>query len=178
VRVPAKGAFVTHARGYAHKTVRALVVTNMYPSASDPALGVFVRDQVEALRRLPAHDVDLFAFAPGGARAYVRAARTLRRAHGADRYDVVHAHFGLTAWPALALRGGPVVVTLHGTDLAHPRSRRITRAALPRVALVAAVSPSLAAAVPSVRLRRPVAVLPCGVALDRFRPIPRAPITI
>ena len=48
-----------------------------------------------------------------------------------ERFDVVHAHFGLTAWPALALRGAPHVVTLHGTDLRHPRSRRITRAALP-----------------------------------------------
>jgi len=154
--------------------VRALVVTNMYPSPAAPALGVFVRDQVEALRRLPGADVEVFAFRPGGARAYLRAARALRRAHGGERYDVVHAHFGLSAWPALALRSGPVAVTFHGTDLAHPRSRRISLAALPYLALVAAASEELAATVPARRVRRPpVRVLPCGVALDRAIPIPR-----
>ena len=134
--------------------MRALVVTNMWPSAARPALGVFVRDQVEALRRLPGLDVDVFAFAPGG---YARAARDVRRAHGDDTYDVVHAHFGLTAWVALALGGpAPRAVTLHGTDVRHPRSRRITQAALGRMDLVAAVSEELAAVVPGhhdVRIR-------------------------
>ena len=152
--------------------MRALVVTNMYPSPGAPALGVFVRDQVEALRRLGA-TVEVFAFAPGGAAAYLRAAGRARRAHGGDRFDVVHAHFGLSAWPALAMRAGPVAVTFHGTDLAHPRSRRISLAALPRVALAAAVSEELAARVPPGRARGPVRVLPCGVAMDRMAPIPR-----
>ena len=65
-------------------------------------------------------------------------------------------------------------MTLHGTDLRHPRSRRITRAALPFLDLVAAVSPELAREVPGAGGRRRVAVLPCGVDLDRFTPIPRA----
>ena len=132
--------------------MRALIVTNMWPSASEPALGSFVRDQVDALRELDGVDVEVFAFPPGG---YLRAARELRRRHRRARFDVIHAHFGLTAWPALALRGAPHVVTLHGTDLRHPRSRRITRAALPFVDLVATVSPELAREVPGAGERRP-----------------------
>ena len=54
----------------------------------------------------------------------------LRRRYRHDRFDIVHAHFGLTAWPALAARGRARVLTLHGTDLAHPRSRPVTLAAL------------------------------------------------
>ena len=150
--------------------MRALIVTNMWPSASEPALGSFVRDQVDALRELDGVEVEVFAFPPGG---YLRAARALRRRHRRERFDVIHAHFGLTAWPALALRGAPHVVTLHGTDLRHPRSGRITRAALPLVDLVAAVSPELAREVPGAGGRRRVAVLPCGVALDRFVRVPR-----
>src|SRR5690349_20905266 len=50
--------------------MRALVVTNMYPSPQRPELGSFVRDQVEALRRIDGVQVELFAFAPGGAGAY------------------------------------------------------------------------------------------------------------
>jgi teichuronic acid biosynthesis glycosyltransferase TuaC len=153
--------------------MRALVVTNMYPSAGRPALGRFVADQVEALRRLDGIEVELYAFPPG-LRSYPRAARELRRRYRAERFDVVHAHFGLTAWPALALRGAPHVVTFHGTDLAHPRSGRISRAVVPFVALAATVSASLARLVPGAGTRRRVAVLPCGVDLERFRPIPRA----
>ena len=151
--------------------MRALIVTNMWPSASEPALGSFVRDQVDALREVDGVDVEVFAFPPGG---YVAAARELRRRHRRGEFDIVHAHFGLSAWPALALRDSAHVVTLHGTDLRHPRSKRITRAALPFLDLVAAVSPELAREVPRAGSRRRVAVLPCGVDLDRFAPIPRA----
>lgn len=153
--------------------MRALVVTNMLPTEERPALGRFVADQVEALRRIEGIEVELFAFPPG-LRSYPRAARVLRRRYRGERFDVVHAHFGLTAWPALALRGAPHVVTFHGTDLAHPRSGRLSRAVLPFVSLAATVSASLAGLVPGAGEQRRVAVLPCGVDLGRFRPLPRA----
>ncbi len=154
--------------------MRALIVTNMYPTPARPALGSFVRDQVEALRRIEGVQVELFAFAPGGAGTYMNAARELFRSHRAVRYDVVHAHFGLTAWPALAARGAAYAVTLHGTDLVHRRSRPITLAALPFEDLVATVSEPLAAHVPSWAVHGAKAILPCGVDLERFKPMPRA----
>jgi len=154
--------------------MRALVVTNMWPTAARPALGRFVADQVAALRRIDGVEVELFAFPPG-LRSYPHAARALRRRYRGERFDVIHAHFGLTVWPALALRGAPHVVTFHGTDLAHPRSGRLSRAALPLVALAATVSASLARErLAGSGTRRRVAVLPCGVDLARFRPLPRA----
>jgi teichuronic acid biosynthesis glycosyltransferase TuaC len=152
--------------------VRALVVTNMYPSADRPALGAFVRDQVAALRRQPGVEVEVFAFGPG-ARGYPAAARALRRRYRAGEFDVVHAHFGLTAWPALAARLGPVVVTLHGNDLFDPRSNRISRAALPFCALPAAVSRAFGTNVPGAGRTSRMAILPVGVDLGRFRAIPR-----
>jgi teichuronic acid biosynthesis glycosyltransferase TuaC len=152
--------------------VRALIVTNMYPSPQRPALGSFVRDQVEALRRRDDVEIELFTFDPGP-RAYPAAARELRRRYAHRRFDVVHAHFGLTAWPALAARLGPVVVTLHGNDLFHPRSNRISRAALPLTALPAAVSREFSRLIPGAGSTRRVAVLPVGIDLGRFRPIPR-----
>ena len=119
--------------------MRVLVVTNMYPSRERPWLGPFVRDQVEAFRRRDDLEVELFAFAPGP-RNLARAAVDLRRRYRGQRFDIVHAHFGLTAWPALLARLGPVVVTLHGNDLLVRRSYVVTRAALPFTALAAAVS--------------------------------------
>jgi teichuronic acid biosynthesis glycosyltransferase TuaC len=152
--------------------VRALVVTNMWPTPAAPQLGSFVFDQVAALRRIDGVAVDVFAFGPGP-RALGRALADVRRRHRDRAYDVVHAHFGLSAWPALAARLAPVVVTLHGNDLFHPRTNRITRAALPFTALPAAVSRAFSANVPGAGHTRRVAVLPCGVDLQRFRPIPR-----
>ena len=153
--------------------MRALVVTNMYPTSERPALGSFVRDQVEALRRRGDVEIELFAFPPG-LRSYPRAARELRRRYRGQRFDVVHAHFGLTAWPAVAARLGPVVVTLHGNDLFHPRSNRISRAVLPFVALPAAVSREFSGLLPGAGTTRRVAVLPVGIDVDALPADPAA----
>jgi teichuronic acid biosynthesis glycosyltransferase TuaC len=144
----------------------------MRPNAANPERGRFVRDQVQALSRLPGVDVELFELAPG-ARALAAAALQLRRRYGGQRFDVVHAHFGLTAWPALAVRARARGLTLHGTDLSHPRTRALTRAALPSVELLCAVSANLLARIPGRRARARAQVIPCGVDVDRFEPLPR-----
>jgi glycosyltransferase involved in cell wall biosynthesis len=123
---------------------------------------------------MPGVDLELFTFEPGGASQYARAAPELRWRYRGSRFDVIHAHFGLTAWPALAVRGAPHVVTLHGTDLVHPRSRAITLSALPLMQLVAPVSEPLARLVPPRLVRGSLEVLPCGVDVERFQPMPRA----
>jgi glycosyltransferase involved in cell wall biosynthesis len=145
--------------------MRALIVTNMYPSERRPALGSFVRDQVEALRRTGAVDIELYAFEPRG---YVKAAAELRHRRG---FDIVHAHFGLTLWPALAAKATKRAITLHGTDLAHSRSRAITLAGLRAMDLVCAVSQPLADGIP--RWAAKPEVIPVGVDTHRFKPIPR-----
>jgi teichuronic acid biosynthesis glycosyltransferase TuaC len=158
--------------------LRALVVSNMLPDAAHPERGRFVRDQVQALRRLEGLDVELYEFAPGAA-ALVAAARELRgrgraqRQRGEARLDVVHAHFGLSAWPALAVRARVRALTVHGTDVSHPRTRQATRCVLPLMDIVAAASAPLAAELPGRAARRRAMVLPCGVDMERFRPLPR-----
>jgi teichuronic acid biosynthesis glycosyltransferase TuaC len=157
--------------------ISALIVTNMWPSPARPALGSFVADQVAALRATGEVQLEVAAFGGGAGdpRAYLRAARSLRRTAGASGFDIVHAHFGLSAWPALAARGRVHAVTLHGTDVVHPRSRALTLAALPLQDLVAVVSPSLAERVPRAATRgRAPAILPTGVDLRRFAPTSRA----
>jgi glycosyltransferase involved in cell wall biosynthesis len=153
--------------------VRALVVSNMLADAAHPERGRFVRDQVDALRRLGEWSVELYEFSPGVS-ALVRAARHLGSRYSGERFDVVHAHFGLTAWPALTVKTQGRALTVHGTDVRHPRTRLATRAVLPTIGLVAAVSESLIQEIPSRRARERAQVLPCGVDMERFRPILRA----
>jgi glycosyltransferase involved in cell wall biosynthesis len=169
---------------YGRGIVRALVVSNMQPDAAHPERGQFVRDQVAALEGLRAEglEVELYEFPPG-AGALARAALDLRRRHAPRRlrgrrgspagFDVVHAHFGLTAWPALAVPARVRALTVHGTDVSHPRTRLATRAVMPLIDLPAAVSRELAGRVPGAA-HRAVAVLPCGVDLGRFHPASRA----
>ncbi len=155
----------------------------MRPDAANPGRGSFVRDQVAALRSIDGLQVELYEFGPGP-RALVGAAVELRRRHGppstltrrpaSARFDVVHAHFGLTAWPALAVPAGVRAVTLHGTDVTHPRSRLATRPVLELMDVVGAVSAALVQELPGRRTRSRALVLPCGVDTGRFRPIPRA----
>jgi len=155
--------------------MRALIVTNMYPSDERPALGSFVKDQVQALERTGKVDLDVFAFAPGGYRAYTKASTELGRRFRGGRFDIVHAHFGLSAWPARAVPARGRVVTLHGTDLTHPRSRAITLATLRLSDVVGVTSQPLAQRVPRWAASPDrVKLLPCGVDLHRFTRSDRA----
>jgi glycosyltransferase involved in cell wall biosynthesis len=155
--------------------VRVLVVSNMKASAEAPQRGSFVRDQVRALREIGL-DVETFDWPPG-ARNYGPAIRALRRRLKRERYDVVHAHFGLAGACARLAGASPLVVTFHGTDVRHPRSGAISRRLARREILVAAASRALfepEGGRPG--LPRPAgrsAVLPCGADLDRFAPADR-----
>ena len=154
--------------------MRALIVTNLFPTPERPEYGRFVLDQVEALRAPRATWRSRCSPSRRGCAPTPPPPARCGSGTGAAKFDVVHAHFGLTAWPALLANLGPVVVTLHGNDLFHPRSNRITRAALPFVALPAAVSREFSENVRGAGTTRRVAVLPVGIDLHRFRPIPRA----
>jgi glycosyltransferase involved in cell wall biosynthesis len=155
--------------------VRVLVVTNFEPDDSAPQRGRWVRDQVDEVRRRGI-DVDVFGFPPGRGE-YVPATRRLRALLRRERFDLVHAHYGLAGWCAHLAGARPLIVTFHGTDVRHglvgPLSRRLAW----RVDLVAVVSRALFMAEdgrPGLPAVPGSAVLPCGPALERFGPAPRA----
>jgi glycosyltransferase involved in cell wall biosynthesis len=93
--------------------------------------------------------------------------RVLRRS--LDGYDVVHANYGLTAPAALAQPTRPVVLSLWGSDLLGSvgwLSRRCARLS----DAVIVMTEGMAAELGGVDSH----VIPHGVDLDRFRPIPQA----
>ena len=153
--------------------MRALVLSNMRPDDGHPERGSFVRDQVSALRGVEGLEVELHELAPGPA-ALAAGLIELGRRYRGQRLDVVHAHFSLSALPALAVRARVRGVTLHGTDVRHPRTRVLTRAVLPFMDLIVAVSEPLAAQLPGRAARARARVIPAGVDVDRFAPLPRS----
>lgn len=151
--------------------MRALVVTNLYPSETKPRLGRFVRDQVEELRDLGV-EVDVFTF-PLGARAYLKASRDLRKKLKTTSYDVIHAHYGLCGWVAERAGARPLVVTFHGTDIRHPAVGSISRRVARRAEIAAGASGACfhdEGGKRGLPLRANSAVLPCGVDTERFSP--------
>jgi teichuronic acid biosynthesis glycosyltransferase TuaC len=155
--------------------MRVLVVTNFVPDARAPQRGRWVRDQVEEVRRLGV-DVEVFSFPPGSSH-YLPAAWRLRRFLRHESFDLVHVHYGLTAWSALLAGARPLLVSFHGTDVRHPVVGPLSRRLVARVDLVAAVSRALFEPEdgrPGLPPTPGAAVLPCGPDLRRFRPLPRA----
>jgi teichuronic acid biosynthesis glycosyltransferase TuaC len=151
--------------------MKVLVVTNMYPTADMPAFGTFVHDQVEALRRAGA-SVDVF-FVNGRVSAwnYLWGFFRLWRHLLTHRYDLVHAHYVLSGVIARAQWGHRVVLTHHGPEvLGHPRWQSwLCKVVTPFFDQVIYVSEET---------RRVLKdadgwVIPCGVKLDDFEPMPR-----
>ncbi len=149
--------------------MKILVVTNMYPVPEEPALGIFVQEQVEALRRQGV-EVDVF-FING--RRYRRNYLTgfLRYLPWplTHRYDLIHAHYPLTGLIARAQVRYPLVVTYHGIEVVFGWQGALCKLLAPRVDRVI---------VTSQRVREGLgmataSVIPCGVNLELFAPQPR-----
>jgi glycosyltransferase involved in cell wall biosynthesis len=142
--------------------LKVVVLTTSYPRHDDDPSGRFIADAVERLRHRGV-EIDVvspavfgtFGLAETGGivnnlrrkpwaapfliAAMMRAARTAAR-----DADLVHAHW-LPSGAIAAFTGRPVVVTLHGTDVALARRvRPLARRALRRAREVIAVSESLA----------------------------------
>jgi glycosyltransferase involved in cell wall biosynthesis len=123
--------------------MRVLIVTNMYPTPVEPAFGSFVKEQVDDLRGLGL-DVEEVIF-DGRARSteYGRAVGAVRRALRGRRFDVVHAHYGLSgAVAALASPRVPLVTTFHGSDYEGPAWQRCVSTVVARRSAPIVVSES------------------------------------
>jgi teichuronic acid biosynthesis glycosyltransferase TuaC len=161
--------------GYTLIPLRVLVVTNFMPDAAAPQRGRWVRDQVDEVRKRGI-EVDLFEF-PRGRDEYLPATRRLRALLRRERFDLVHAHYGLAGWVAKLAGAKPLLVTFHGTDVRHHLVGHLSRRLAWRVDQIAGVSRALFEAEdgrPGLPAVPASTVLPCGPDLSRFEPQPRA----
>jgi glycosyltransferase involved in cell wall biosynthesis len=154
--------------------MKILTLTNMYPTDLVPEYGTVVQEQVESLRAIGL-SVDVLKIGDGPAPGrhigkYVRALPALLRTVAAVSPDVIHAHYGLSGAIAVLQRRAPVVTTFHGSDTGYVRWQA-------RISWIVArrTTPIFVAADGAARLRisSPI-IIPCGVDLNRFRPLNRA----
>ncbi|WP_461329557.1 glycosyltransferase [Bradyrhizobium diazoefficiens] len=124
--------------------------------------------QVEQLRRF-GHTVDVIDILGSQSKMnYMRCTLDVVRMTSAVAYDIVHAHYGYSAYPAMFRLRAPLVITLHGTDVIGQSifERLSTRAVSHFADAVIVVSEEL-------RRRIPGIVIPCGVDLGVFKPYDR-----
>ena len=160
--------------------MRILLVSQMYPGAADPDLGVFVRGLEEALSAR-GHVIDRAVIdrRTSGKRKYVTLAAATLRAARRFRPDVVYAHFLVPTGLIAALAGGaPLVVTAHGRDVRNigwlPGIGAATRLVVRRAARVIAVSDYLRRELETKvqEARGKTVVIDSGVDLERFAVTP------
>ncbi|MEP7214051.1 MAG: glycosyltransferase [Acidobacteriota bacterium] len=158
-----------------------LMITSEFPTLERPHSVPFITRQVEFLERAGV-DVDVFHF-KGAKRLsnYIRAWRRLRTHTNGKHYDLVHAQWGQSA--ALAMpKHLPLVITFRGNDLEGIVGKdgkitllgRIQRGVSKMMARFAdeviVVSESLGEHLE----RTDFHVIPSGLDLEMFRPIPSA----
>lgn len=147
--------------------MRVLIVTNMYPTPAEPAFGSFVKDQADDLRGLGL-DVEQVMF-DGRTRSteYGRAVGVVRSALRAGRFDIVHAHYGLSgAVAALARPRVPLVTTFHGDDYEVAWQRCISTVVARRSSAIVVSERGR-----SRLFKRHAAVIPMGVDTVLFTPV-------
>ncbi|MDZ5841073.1 glycosyltransferase [Stenotrophomonas maltophilia] len=134
--------------------MRALVISNMFPSPESPASGVFVRRISEQMMD---HGISVQHVVKGNGSSkiasYFKFYFLSFWASLISRHDLIYLHFPSHAFPAvwlaLALRNVPLIVHVHGADVAPDRPGRLRQAlvrfmtarALRRASLVIAPSP-------------------------------------
>jgi glycosyltransferase involved in cell wall biosynthesis len=157
--------------------MRLLVVTARYPTLDRPAAGAFVRDRLRD-PRLQATVVAPHRY--DGAR-WARFARLVWEALSTrGRFDGVEGHFVLATGPlaliGARIRGLPLVVYAHGTDVRDAAHRSALHRWLARRVIASAdavVANSAETAGQVARLGGRAAVIPPGIDLSRFGPTSR-----
>lgn len=159
--------------------MRILIVTQMYPTPSEPDLGAFIQ-QIERELVRQGHEVGVAAIGQrGGSKLkYVRLLRdSVRRARG-SRPDVIWAHFlapaGAIAAVASRASGVPLVLMAHGRDVrnirAIPGVEAATRFALGRARALIVNSEYLGAQLDDRLGATDFEVIDLGVDTERFAP--------
>ncbi len=163
------------------RSYRILVVTNLWPTESDPGYGSFVQAQMESLRPLGVEFDTLFIDGRASRWNYLRGVRQMRALLRKNRYDLVHAHFGLSGWVARCQLRVPVVVSFMGDDvLGRPRQDgtitpygRFLQASSFLLARMVAASIVKSQQMKSKLRLASAEVIPNGVDLNAFQPIER-----
>ncbi len=168
--------------------MRVLAITNMYPTIKAPFSGIFVEQQINSLCKLGI-DVELLVVErlERGTKSYFGLGKKVQSKIRRLRPDVVHVMYGgvMAEIVTRVITYIPTVVTFHGSDLLGEHLSGWVRSfvagcgvraswiAARRATRIIVVSKLLRDALPLAIDRSKIRVIPCGIDLERFRPLDR-----
>jgi teichuronic acid biosynthesis glycosyltransferase TuaC len=161
--------------------MRVLMLTSEWPTPAHPEHAPFIVRQVSFLRK---QGVDVDVFPVHGRKnpaIYLRAWMKVRSQLFRGRYDLIHAQWAQAALTSLPARL-PLVVTFRGSDVEgivserhrHTASGWLLQNISRSVARVASEAILVAARMARLLPRRDYHVIPSGLDLDLFRPVPQS----
>ncbi|MHC0037882.1 glycosyltransferase family 4 protein [Pseudoneobacillus sp. C159] len=173
---------------------RILVISNMYPTDTHKTFGIFVKNQVEALKAV-GHEVDVIGIKnpltgkKNVISKYMRwvAETKINLIMKGRKYDVIHAHYvfpsGLLALLYKKLLGKPYIVTAHGGDIdrmakKNPKIRQWTEKILKEAGHVVTVGEALYQEINHDYQVSPakLSVINMGVNREVFKAYPKATV--
>jgi teichuronic acid biosynthesis glycosyltransferase TuaC len=168
--------------------MRILAVTNLYPVPHAPCVGTFVEQQIKGLREIGL-DVDIFFVnrLQQGMAVYFGLGERVRSKVNYFQPDIVHVMYGgvMADQVTRVVNDRPTVVTFHGSDLLGQHRSGYTRRliasygvwaswrAARRASGIVAVAGALRDALPKDVDPSKVRIIPCGIDLERFKPLNR-----
>lgn len=155
--------------------MKILFITNMYPTESQPVSGIFVKEQIESIRRMmPCNcEVVLIDGMHKGKLEYLKSMFLIPRKIRKNSYNIIHIHYGLSALFLLFYKPKiKVFLTLHGSDIFVEGGNKwqvfITKRMLGKVNKVFVLNKKMEKIVRNYNSN--TELLPCGVDTDFFVP--------
>jgi len=129
----------------------------------------FRLEQGESLRKLGI-DVDYFNIRGKGFFGYLRNLPSLKKNVKEKKYDLIHAHYGLSGLLSVLQRRVPVVITFHGSDIWNFKIRPLCILASYLSVWNIFISKVLRSKARGLR-KKNSSIIPCGLDLKRFFPM-------
>jgi len=135
-------------------------------SGNSNKISLFTKEQADSIKKHGVK-VDFFLIKGRGAFGYLKNLLVLKKKINRNKYDLIHAHYGLSALLANLQRKVRVIATYHGSDLHNKRVRIFSKLStwLSRENIF--VSSNLANIS---KYSKPI-IIPCGIDMEIFKPI-------
>jgi len=136
---------------------------------SKNGISPFIKDQSESLTK-NSIGIDFFFIQGKGTIGYLKNLPSLKKTIDLYKYDLIHAHYGLSGMLSILQRKIPVIITFHGSDINYQKNNSISSFATLFSKWNIFVSQKLYEKL-YFKPKRNFEIIPCGVDFKIFNPI-------
>lgn len=134
---------------------------------SEFGISPFIKEQGESLEKIGV-SIDYFLIKGHGLFGYLKNLPRLNKQIKKIKYDLIHAHYGLSGMLSVLQRKIPVIITFHGSDINNSYIRKFSKIAMRlssyNIFVHKSIKDKANATIKS-------SIIPCGVNLDNFQVI-------